>query len=850
MEHLNPIVQMYFQKVSSRNILMGELDYSNFAKEHFDALALGNLKYLSESETGEIYVYLSSIVGAGSGENGLNVFRALKELSKELLLIRENQPLCRYEKLLQWHELTKSIGEDLPICAYLAYRTERTGYYWEDFEWNTVIGHDNMQLNRIMQRGLSDNHFHLYGAAPTFKLIWIRLMNDLDNITYTKSLREIDQNKRMTRLNYNNKYQEESLEMMHFQAALIRLVLFYYITMQKRRETAEVLTVVHNREHIQQILTQRYSPMIYAKKVQLAVEQMRFVNALLYNDTSEDYANLGYGAGSINHDFEGERALIYQMLLGRVGDKLIPDFLMNWFYAYLTIQAKLREELVQVNQNIGFENFRKYNRRKDGFLFTASDDRKMVQHAVLGTLESGNIRSLELRIKPGKTVEENRDKIRLCDSYITEKAPQDLGHVYYVYHFPKQQDQEPEQEIQITSICRHSEFRWKLERIAEELILFRENAPDEAARVLGIDACAQEIGCRPEVFAPVFRRLTGHVVVSSIFHNNVKQWKITYHVGEDFMDFVDGLRAVDEAVLFFNMKNGDRLGHATVLGLNVKKWYYKKQKNICLPLQDYLDNVVWLYQKLNEFNIKDCESLKGFLHSEYEKNFRILYEEHMTVERYHSIGIDTYFEAWKLRGDHPQLYQNRRFSERDCLFRRHWVNDLLDGGEENRRRNETVLLMFYYHYSLSVRRKGREAKAVIVPDIYIDGVERVQKAMQQFLAARGIGIEANPSSNYLISTMDSYDEHPISSLYNLGLVVEPEKIQACTQMHISINTDDKGVFQTSLENEYALMSCALEQVTDELGNKKYHKQMVYDWLEHIREHGNQQSFLTFSGTPY
>lgn len=261
-------------------------------------------------------------------------------------------------------------------------------------------------------------------------------MNDLDNITYTKSLREIDQNKRMTRLNYNNKYQEESLEMMHFQAALIRLVLFYYI------------------------------------------------------------------------------------------------------------------------------------------------------------------------------------------------------------------DQEPEQEIQITSICRHSEFRWKLERIAEELILFRENAPEEAARVLGIDACAQEIGCRPEVFAPVFRRLTGHVVVSSIFHNNVKQWKITYHVGEDFMDFVDGLRAVDEAVLFFNMKNGDRLGHATVLGLNVKKWYYKKQKNICLPLQDYLDNVVWLYQKLNEFNIKDCESLKGFLHSEYEKNFRILYEEHMTGERYHSIGIDTYFEAW------------------------------------------------------------------------------------------------------------------------------------------------------------------------------------------------------------
>lgn len=842
MEHLNPIVQMYFQKVSSRNILNGELDYSNFTNADFDALALGNLTHLTESETDGLCSYLSDSIGAGSGENGLNVFRALKELSKELLVIRENQPLCRYEKLLQWHDLTKSIGEDLPVCAYLAHRTECSGSDWDNFEWNTVIGHDNMQLKRIMQRGLSDNHFHLYGSAPSFQLIWLRLMNDLNNIAFSENLRKIDQNKRMARLNYARKYQEDSLEVMHFQAALIRLALFYYIRMQKRKETGEAEKVVKNREVISQILRLRNVSPLYAKKAQLAVEQMRIVQFLLYQDTSEDYANQGYGERSINHDFEGERALIYQMMLGRIGNRMIPKFMLEWFYAYLVIKIKFREELVQVNPNIGFENFSQYSKRKNGFLFTGSDKQKMIQHAVNGTLETGNVCSLELRIMPGRTAAENRDLIQLLDGYIKEKAPQDLERIYYVFHFPKRPDEEPGQELGWICACRHYEYRQNLERTADKLILFRENAPEEAARVLGIDACSQEIGCRPEVFAPAFRRLTDHVVPASIFPVHVKQWKITYHAGEDFLDFVDGLRAVDEAVLFLNMKNGDRLGHATVLGLNAKKWYKKKRKKICLPLQDYLDNAVWLYQKLNAFQIRDCESLKGFLHNEYEKNFQILYQEHMEAERQYPIGIDTYFEAWKLRGDHPKLYESRMFSEKESLFQRYLINESLEGGKENRRRKDTALLMFYYHYSSLVRRKGRETKTAAVPDIYIDGVEKVQKAMQQFLAARGICIEANPSSNFRISTMDSYEEHPISSLYNLGLTADPEKIQACTQMHISINTDDKGVFQTSLENEYALMSCALEQAADGAGNPRYHKQMVYDWLDRIRVHGNQQSF--------
>ena len=69
--------------------------------------------------------------------------------------------------------------------------------------------------------------------------------------------------------------------------------------------------------------------------------------------------------------------------------------------------------------------------------------------------------------------------------------------------------------------------------------------------MLGIDACSQEIGCRPEVFAPMFRFLSEHIT-SDLPEAEVSQLKMTYHVGEDFLDVVDGLRAVDEAIHFLH----------------------------------------------------------------------------------------------------------------------------------------------------------------------------------------------------------------------------------------------------------------------------------------------------------
>ena len=143
--------------------------------------------------------------------------------------------------------------------------------------------------------------------------------------------------------------------------------------------------------------------------------------------------------------------------------------------------------------------------------------------------------------------------------------------------------------------------------------------------------------------------------------------------------------------------------------------------------------------------------------------------------------------------------------------------------------------MCLYHYSTQMRINGENIKHKKVNKMYIECMKKIQTAMQYKVSSKGICVETNPSSNFKISTLNKYEEHPIARFYNMGLTWNEELLDNCPQIHASINTDDKGLFDTSLENEYALVGCSMEK-------KLYNKQYVYEWLDRIRENGNQQSF--------
>jgi hypothetical protein len=206
-----------------------------------------------------------------------------------------------------------------------------------------------------------------------------------------------------------------------------------------------------------------------------------------------------------------------------------------------------------------------------------------------------------------------------------------------------------------------------------------------------------------------------------------------------------------------------------------------------------------------------------------------------------------FFDAWKLRGDDPMLYLAGFEAKIENIpnvtyWERCRVNHFYPKNNNVRNDKKIKFLYHEYHFNPKIKRAGKKIKQFTISVNYIKLVAAIQKAYQGEVQKLNIGIECNPTSNFLIGTIDKYEKHPIVEFFNLGLETDPELIKNCSQLFVSINTDDQGIFGTSLENEYALMAIALEKAKDENGNKKYNPTMIYDWLDKIRKMGIEQSF--------
>lgn len=167
-----------------------------------------------------------------------------------------------------------------------------------------------------------------------------------------------------------------------------------------------------------------------------------------------------------------------------------------------------------------------------------------------------------------------------------------------------------------------------------------------------------------------------------------------------------------------------------------------------------------------------------------------------------------------------------------------YKNCMVSDGKRDFDRNEKIIAEFYYryHYDKDTKKAGLEAKEFWVKDWYIKLMRDMQKAIRQDLFQRRIAIECNPTSNVKIGTFRMYDRHPILTFNNHYL----EDDNATPNMKVSINTDDLGVFDTSLTNEYALMFDALKKKRHMEGN--YNDDAVYDYLNYVRKTGLEMAF--------
>lgn len=818
-----------------------------------------------------------------------NVFYTLLSFSKEILMEENEHPVCEFAQLLKWRDLTLKLGEDLFTTSFFAYRdlsSKRNRHY---FAWSPTIGNNNHHLKEITRKGLTDLHFHLFGSSLNFDITWLSLMNDICN--RKKDFEAIKKSKSPDA----NIYESEphlSLYGLYVKAFAIRLILFR--TIIKDIPHTKEDTVKTNEDYYLSILKSRTEEelRIYVPFLQEEANIVKSLYGKKYNKECVDYAiriNLSeknYEENSfLNIILTGERWMMYKLFSKIFSEQKNTFQIRPLFYTYLIIKSRLRRELIQVNNHPGFYNFQEYQKRKLIFIRTGSIyERLIVNLSVTNMLYNQDVTYMEARVAPLNTASENRKFIKSLDQAIhlpefrtpsqslknkftiSNTSEKDHTHRYhYIFHFLKQNIYPDQNYKSITTLAnpRHHNLRKLIKTQAKAINSIRKFSISVSNRIVGIDAAGTEIGFRPEIFAQGYRYLKFYSYENNDYilnANNRNPLGFTYHVGEDFLDIADGLRAIDETIRFLNFKRGDRIGHGLALGINPEMFYRKKNFHIILSKLDFLDNIVWLLTQIRKYNLTTSQALVLQLTENYWKILYDIYNQQICTGKecqpeykkqeinITSIQPDVYYQSWLLRGDDPKLYFNSDVLASQKAFNpiTFWDKCGLNEGEEYAiARNNIVARALYkaYHFSQTVKLEGAKVDEFTVSPEYIQLIQNIQKAMRVELSEKHIAVEINPTSNKLIGAYALYAEHPITNFYNLGLVNDNQKIEDCPQLSISINTDDLGVFATNLENEYALIAIALEKEKKENGSPKYASRLIYNWLETIRQMGFEQRFI-------
>lgn len=817
-------------------------EYNRIDKELYLREAEAIFRTRSYDELQNNYdILLQSMRGKNSED--ISVFNSVMNLTEKLLIYDGSEIRCKFDELLRWREISFYLGQDLLTCAFIASEDLKYGETNRCFfAWLPIIRSDDNRLHNILDKGMAENHFHLAGSTKVFELNWICLMNLIEGRIHDfKKIKSGMQRYQMDRLDLSVK--NEDLYSICQKGALIRCYLF---------------AVLKGNSYLKEQL----------EKMLRDLENGADINS--YTAKLQDLINLcknGYGArvkyeGILDYALEkdmidlndsecrllaGERRFLYECYKA-AKDRRFDTNQKNYFYQYLIIRTYFRGEMIQINRKNGFTNFAKYQDRKELFITgETAYQHELVRLALNEPLRKQNIQKLEARICPKKKASDLYKNLRIGDQIVSELENKEAkDKLVYVLHFPKIKDQKF-----CEGVPRNYNARKKAEKQMRSVVAFLEKGTSMNKYIRGIDTCASELDCRPEVYAQIYRYMADVVFETNLEnkmeHREVnKKLRMTYHVGEDFFDIVDGLRAIDEVLLFCGLKRNSRLGHALALGIDPYKYYEYKKYKLVLSKQVLMDDLAWILVKAKETGCNIESQLKTELEQRFYYLYQNVYGDAFSDKM--DVTYRDYYQSWKLRGDNPELYRLGKKEFRDCVehqqralirFDRYAFNSGLQTQGEIIRSKEKLRKLYYvYHYNKSVREKGQEQEEFKVDQRYAELVYQVQNKMIAQLTRDSIAIETNPSSNYLIGTIQKYDEHPILR-FNSRKLRTPEKNMS---LSVSINTDDQGVFDTLLENEYALMTLALKKSKDKDNQPLYDIEDIYEWVDYVREMGLEQSF--------
>lgn len=771
-----------------------EQDKSSFLT-HFNRLACGEDDGFSYREMTAYKEYLTDALAEKLGQRqtvirqfvGLPVLFARDVLAKN----NEDYPCVVFQNLFRWREVVKCIGEDLFTTAFLAYTDAKVR---KDFFWPNVIPHNEGKVNSALDVGLSDIHSHFGGSIDSFQFNWICLMNDIEGLKSRFDSLNVSLNDVVA---FDKEYSFRNMSKWCRVAAAIRVRLYrLLIKGEPLNADAEIAAILE----IGKCSGDDEATQLKEDIDALHSDSKRTRDGVVLDYTitqdliTEQFATSPYCI------YAGERQIEYAFFRDY---KKKPPLLLkgSWcelFYLYELIKTHLRREFVFANEMYGFDNFSGFTTRIP--LFTSQ-----IQPIC-------NLSSVQTSIRPDK--EDYIESRITCGSWSLPKGE------YWKGLFSDEEFLDKEElrkrltfVVQLTKGWKkggeHKDGRYHRKRIKihadyNSITQYIEDG-ESLYDIVGLDVGGMELYFRPEVY--------GHVLRAGKKYG----LKVTYHVGEEFYDLADGLRAIWEIMEYAKINKNDRLGHCLALGVITREYYKRKHCTLTMPKQVLLDNIVWLFGMAQQYHILIKPTLRKRL-------------EDIAVNLYGKLGygryiadldFEDYFESMLLRSDEA--------NEEDGLDI--WsLTAELDTPTAQKARSNTNAQKLYKAYLLDEKLivEGDKPITERFDNDYVKLITKLQKVMIGKVKETGVCIETCPSSNLQIGKLGRYDYHPSIKYY-----LTPQSKNKV--LNYAICTDDKGTFSTSLVNEFSLVALAATK------EKGWSKGIEKDFTQLIAQ-GNKYRF--------
>lgn len=663
--------------------------------------------------------------------------------------------VVKFDNLFHWKDLSLYLGEDFLLDVAHADNMVKSGVKWktdtQTYCWSIPVRHSHANLNTLLDQGLDDVHYHLNGSVDGAEISWIFLMNQPERLDHLMGeVREGCARYDGTFDLWDEEKCASPREWVSI-AILIRALLYDWLYKGRidKNEMAMLKHIVKARSTQMTDLVKFVGIHRNDNLIERAGETVRW-----------DYAEAGGLERELRQSpwaqHRGERRFMTWMLVAALKDCSVFKDALPLFYLYVLIKIRYRKDYVQTNPLIGLQNFNHYYHALDKYQEEDWLETKGKLDYALNTSARNGIKdTLEVRLSAGSF-----DKIK------DTKLPKEQKGVTFVLTLYKSCRNDDHQATTKYSGLQ-SELLTTLRRI---LKLIREKGQ---LTIVGIDVVGSDLMCRPYVIAPFLRYAAEKGITN-----------ITYHAAEDFCDIIDGLRSLDELTTFAEYKDSYRIGHASVLGVNVKKYYQERKRNVVCSRQILLDNYIWLSRIVEILNVSVAPDLQRELETKAEKQFKMIYPKL-------SFSADDYWDSMQMRSDMtdafveelygPGVFKSMRCSDARC---------------NKARKNEKAKV--YCQEYLKRNVKGDEIVLVRHSWLVIKAIEDVQEAMMKMFSERKYKVESNPTSNLMIGPFDMYKELPTMKLSK-------------GNVNVSVNTDAKGVFSTSLYTEYSLLALAMQK---------------------------------------